>query len=280
MRAETFVRGQVRVIATITQWQLKNLKQRFDESEYTVLAPQSGNPRRLVAVPDWQTIKARCQQICYSDLWCSAWQVYDVDVGNGLGCFTESDDQPLPYPLDADPQANQLVARTSGIYAGEFIQHWFPEDVSTTTTTALLVVPQLPDLPTSDKKPMIVGGLAALAVLCGCGACCLGRCCGGSSKVPKPKHRAMQPVAESPRELSPRTEPEPVPTKPSTLVTAPVVTRPQAASSTVTYAAPTSAMQSRPMSYTVAPVVTSTYRVVQQSSATPVPRSVSHVSVS
>lgn len=273
MIAERFSRGYVTVVASITKYRVNGLLRRFDENAFKKNAEASdaeasasgaeasGDPvaeRRLAVaqVTDWETTIVRCREICEADIWCSVWQVYD---GSGTtadaGCWTETTGA-LGYPILRDV----VEADATGVKDGAFIQHWFSEDITSTTTTTTAPPPP-------DRLLPILLGLAGLAALLGLGAYAMGWCSPKDKKKPRAK-RALQPAPEPPKE-EPR--PEPVPTQPSFLMSAPVLTYTAAP---ITYAAPVATMQAAPMTYAAPPMTTASYQVVQPHSTMPYATSV------
>jgi hypothetical protein len=257
MEAERYTRGYVKVVAKLTKYRVDGLVARFGPDAFTKTVTSD---RRLSTEPDWAVITQRCKEICYSDIWCTVWQVYSADVPAGSsrvpGCHTEAMGG-LAYPLDR----STMYGPEDGIIDGEFIQHWYSEDITTTTTTTTSPAPPSKLLP-------ILLGLAGLAALLGLGAYAMGWC-SPKEKAKKPRaKRALQPAPEPPKE-EPR--PEPVPTQPSFLMSAPVLTYTAAP---VTYAAPVATMQAAPMTYAAPPVTTASYQVVQPQSTVPYSTSV------
>jgi len=254
MKAERFERGFVKVIATVTKWQILGLTKRFDDTAFQIVATS----RRLGT--DWALLSTRCKEVCTSDIWCSVWQVYDgTQAGLDAGCYTEAQGD-LDYPMGRS--ASEVVNYPDGgIYDGEFIQHWYSEDVTTTTTTTT-------SPPQPNRLLPILLGLAGLAALLGLGAYAMGWC-SPKEKVKKPRaKRALQQPPEPPKE---EPKPEPVPTQPSFLMSAPVLTYTAAP---VTYAAPVATMQAAPLTYAAPPVTTASYQVVQGASTMPYSTSV------
>lgn len=262
MQAERFERGYVKVLATIKNYQILGLTKRFDDTAFTTTTTDDQNV--ATTTTNWAELAKRCKEVCTSDIWCTIWQVYDKAVG-GLnpGCYTEQQGA-LNYPLGRS--ASEVVELTdsgdgTGIYLGEFIQHWYSEDVTTTTTTSSSTAAPNRLLP-------ILLGLAGLAALLGLGAYAMGWC-SPKEKAKKPRaKRALQQPPEPPKE---EPKPEPVPTQPSFLMSAPVLTYTAAP---VTYAAPVATMQAAPLTYAAPPVTTASYQVVQPSSTMPYSTSV------
>lgn len=263
MIAQRFARGYVKVVAPITKFRVNGLTRRFTETSFMMDDPNPAPPapeRRLAdQVTDWDTTITRCREICESDIWCSVWQVYDgTGTTTDAGCFTEAMGG-LGYPLVRD--ATHFQADATGVKDGAFIQHWFSEDITTTTTTTTAPPPPNRLLP-------ILLGLSSLAALLGLGAYAMGWC-SPKDKPKKPRaKRALQPAPEPPKE-EPR--PEPVPTQPSFLMSAPVLTYTAAP---VTYAAPVATMQHQHMQYAAPPITTASYQVVQPHSTMPYATSV------
>merc|ERR1711865_733290 len=231
-----------------------------DAEESASGAEESAPPvRRLAAqVTDWVTMVVRCREICEADLWCSVWQVYDGEgTTSDAGCWTEAMGG-LGYPID---RSRMGEADATGIKDEAFIQHWFSEDITTTTTTTTAPPPPNRVLP-------ILLGVAGLVALLGLGAYAMGWCSPKDKKKPRSAKRALQPAPEPPKE-EPR--PEPVPTQPSFLMSAPVLTYTAAP---ITYAAPVATMQAAPMTYAAPPMTTASYQVVQPHSTMPYATSV------
>lgn len=298
MIAERYERGYVNTIAKIKKFRVMGLKKRFDENAFTTgtpdpaptpapttaapttaapttAAPTTAAPaatpaptpaptdgRRLAVTTDWAKSIKRCREICVADLWCTVWQVYDASAAatsTESGCFTEQRGD-LEYPLDR----SKMTPEEDGVILdGEFIQHWFSEDITTTTTTTT------PPPPPNRLLPILLG-LAGLAALLGLGAYAMGWC-SPKEKTKKRKARGLQPAPEAPKE-EPKVEP--VPTQPSFLMSAPVLTYTAAP---VTYAAPVATMQAAPVTYAAPPVTTASYQVVQPSSTVPFAQSTSVV---
>lgn len=220
----------------------------------TTAAPAAETaPARRLAVPqvtDWPTTVLRCKEVCEADLHCTVWQVYQAGgtaPNSGLGCWTESVDNPLPYPLSREDDA--FVLDEAGVRDGAFIQHWFSEDVTTTT-----VAPPPPPPPPNRLLPILLtlGGLAALL---GVGAYAMGWC--NAQEKPKTKRARKAPPAPEPPKEEPRSEP--VPTQSALLMSAPVLTY---SAAPVTYAAPVATHHVAPLSYAAPPVTTASYQVV------------------
>jgi hypothetical protein len=286
MQAERFERGFINVIAQLKKYQVLRLTFRFDPTMYTcpatpapVPAPppptqapptqapptqapateapateapatQAPSRRLLTCQPgevDWAELSLRCKEVCYSDIWCTVWQVYNGNGKTDPGCFTEAQGN-LAYPLN---RATDVEEDETGIVDGEFIQHWYSQDITTTTTTTTSPPPPNRLLP-------ILLGLGALAALLGLGAYAMGWC-SPKEKVKKPRAKRALQQPDPPKE-----EPAaPVPTQPSFLMSAPVLTYTAAP---VTYAAPVATMQAAPVTYAAPHITTASYQVVQPSS--------------
>merc|ERR1712224_672109 len=179
-----YTRGYVKVVAGITKYRILGLTKRF-----AAVQTAAGDF-------DWDMTNTHCKEVCYADIWCSAWQTYDNVGSMEAGCFTEGRGV-LAYPLDRD----DMVAEETGIMGGEFIQHWYSEDITTTTTTTTTNPPP-------NKLLPILLGLAGLAALLGLGAYAMGWC-SPKEKAKKPRaKRALQPAPEPPKE-EPKAEPVP-----------------------------------------------------------------------
>merc|ERR1712159_263186 len=144
------------------------------------------------------------------------------------------------------------MVASGGIKDGAFIQHWYSEDITTTTTTTTTNPPPNRLLP-------ILLSLAGLAALLGLGAYAMGWC---SPKEKAKKPRAKRALQQPPPKEDPP-KPEPVPTQPSFLMSAPVLTYTAAP---VTYAVPVATHVAAPMAYAAPPVTTASYQVVQPTS--------------
>lgn len=227
----------------------------------TEAAAGGDTPARRLGVPqvtDWPTTVLRCREVCEADLHCTVWQVYQpggTAPNSGLGCWTESVDSPLPYPLSRDD--DKFVKDETGVRDGAFIQHWFSEDVTTTT-----VAPAPPPPPPNRLLPILLtlGGLAALL---GVGAYAMGWC---NAKEKPNKKRARNKATPAPEPPKEEPQSEPVPTQSALLMSAPVLTY---SAAPVTYAAPVATHHVAPLSYAAPPVTTASYQVVHPSSTVP-----------
>jgi hypothetical protein len=251
MVSKRYTRGFVNVIATLTTQQILGLEYRFEAASYTKKGPVKADGTQD-DVTDWDYVISRCKEICYADLWCTAWQAVNAaPSSNPPGCYTEAQAKALPYPLTKD-QVTDVSNVPDAIMGGEYIQHWYSEDWTTTTTTTTTVAQ-------SNLLP-ILAGLGALAALLGLLAYAMGWC----SPKEKPKKRAKRALQPEPVKEEPK--PEPVPTQPSFLMSAPVLTY---TAPPVTYAPP---IATHAPVYAAPPVTTASYAVVPQTHSVVVPQ--------
>merc|ERR1712137_1218504 len=78
-----------------------------------------------------------CRGICYSDLNCQYWQYF-----TGTGCWVETVDHMMPYPLSFADDSVRTYDDNSGasgdLKDGEFIQHYCTVTTTTTTITQMV----------------------------------------------------------------------------------------------------------------------------------------------
>lgn len=93
--------GKVKVIQSLTDYRIMGLFQVFD----------------ALAHENVHSAKLHCKEVCYSDLHCQFWQFFTK-----TGCWVESADNIVPYPMQQQMEAADSKDETPAY--GEFIQHY------------------------------------------------------------------------------------------------------------------------------------------------------------
>lgn len=111
--AQRLQQGKVRVLMDLKGWEITGLQKAFDNTANGFF--MSNSPEAIEA----------CKKVCYSDILCQYWQFRD-----GQGCYVQSATNGPSYPLTRD-QALRNTAAALATVAGEFIQHYCPDDATT-----------------------------------------------------------------------------------------------------------------------------------------------------
>jgi len=115
--AQRFQHGEVRKLMDLAGWQIVGLHQVFNNADDYFLQ-------------DADAVNA-CKAHCYSDIRCQYWQYSTV-----YGCYVEDSTKEYspPYPLTLD-WAYRSTAFALSCIAGEFVQHYCPEQMTTAFPT-------------------------------------------------------------------------------------------------------------------------------------------------